>query len=558
MLRNLKVATKLRRKSVMAGLKPAPGAPESAQLFAGSIVLAPDSSNRGVLVQATSHEPAWRPCFVRFFFVALCLRGVRKLPKDALNFIESLENADKIHTMQYEFKNKKITVMGLGLFGGGVGVAQFLARQGARVTVTDLRKVAELSSSIKLLEGLPISYKLGEHSEEDFTNADMVVVNPAIPKNSKFIQIARNNRVPLDTEMNIFFKLCPAPIIGITGSNGKSTTTTITGKILEETQRKTWVGGNIGKSLLGDLEEMKPADIVVLELSSFQLEELNHTGKSPHISIVTNISPNHLDRHAGMDEYIQAKKAIILHQNFTDYAVLNYDDPELRRWEKDCKGRVLWYSAKQTMTDGAFVKGNDIVVSLNGQSMAIPCVSSIKIPGMHNLQNVLAASCAAYLAGAREQHIEKAITTFTGLEHRLEFVREVHGVKYYNDSKATTPKSSIAAITAFQSPVILIAGGYDKGSSFEEFAGGCAQHTKAVVLIGKTAEKIQELILKKKGPKETPRIFIQKTFGEAFRQASALAKTGDIVLLSPACASYDMFLNYEERGKQFKDMVKAL
>jgi len=460
--------------------------------------------------------------------------------------------------MQYEFKNKKITVMGLGLFGGGVGVAQFLARQGARVTVTDLRNAAELSSSIKQLEGLPISYKLGGHSEEDFTNADMVVVNPAVPKNSKFIQLAINNRVPIDTEMNIFFKLCPAPIIGITGSNGKSTTTTLTGKILEETQRRTWIGGNIGKSLLGYLEEMKPADIVVLELSSFQLEELNKTGKSPHISIVTNISPNHLDRHANMDEYIQAKKAIILHQNFTDYVVLNYDDQELRKWEKDCKGHVLWYSANHTLANGAFVKSNDIVISMNGQNTIIPCVSRVKIPGMHNLQNILAASCAAYLAGARKQHIEKAITTFTGLEHRLEFVREVNGVKYYNDSKATTPKSSIAAITAFQAPVILIAGGYDKGSSFEEFAGACAQHTKAVVLIGKTAGKIQELILEKKGKKETPPVCLQKTLDEAFRQATAMAKTGDVVLLSPACASYDMFLNYEERGRQFKDMAKAL
>lgn len=460
--------------------------------------------------------------------------------------------------MQYEFKNKKITVMGLGLFGGGVGVAQFLARQGARVTVTDLRNAAELSSSIKQLEGLPISYKLGGHSEEDFTNADMVIVNPAVPKNSKFIQIARNNHVQIDTEINIFFKLCPAPIIGITGSNGKSTTTTLTGKILEETPRKTWIGGNIGKSLLGCLEEMKPADIVVLELSSFQLEELNHTGKSPHISIVTNISPNHLDRHANMDEYIQAKKTIILHQGSGDYAILNYDDPELREWERECKGRVLWYSAKQTMTDGAFIKGNDIAISVNGQNMVIPCVSRIKIPGIHNLQNVLAASCATYLAGAREEHIEKAITTFAGLEHRLEFVREVNGVRYYNDSKATTPKSSIAAVTAFQAPVIVIAGGYDKGSSFEEFAGACAQHTKAVVLIGKTAEKIKELILKKKGTKETPSIFLQKTFEEAFKQANSLAKAGDVVLLSPACASYDMFLNYEERGKKFKDMVKAL
>jgi len=514
--------------------------------------------NRNVSVPAANPEPAQRTCFVRFFFVALFLRGVRKLPKDCLIFIESLENADKIHAMQYEFKDKNITVMGLGLFGGGVGVAQFLAKQGARVTVTDLRNATELSSSIKQLEGLPISYKLGGHSEEDFINGDMVVVNPAVPKNSKFIEIARNNRVQVDTEINIFFKLCPAPIIGITGSNGKSTTTALTGNILQETSRRTWVGGNIGKSLLSDLEEIKPSDIVVLELSSFQLEEFNSTKKSPHISIVTNISPNHLDRYADMDEYIQAKKNIILHQDSGDYAILNYDDPELKRWKNDCKGHILWYSAKQTMTDGAFVKGNDIVVSLNGQSMVIPCVSRIKIPGIHNLQNVLAASCAAYLAGAREEHIEKAITAFTGLEHRLEFVREVNGVRYYNDSKATTPESSIAAITAFQAQVILIAGGYDKGSSFEEFAETCARNTKAVVLIGKTAGKIQELILEKKVKKATPLIYTQKTLEEAFRQANTMAKSGDVVLLSPACASYDMFLNYEERGRKFKDMVQAI
>ncbi len=460
--------------------------------------------------------------------------------------------------MYPEFKDKKITVMGLGLFGGGVGVARFLAKQGARVTVTDLRNATELAPSLKQLEGLPVSYRLGEHCEKDFADTDMVIANPAVPKDSKYLQIAQSSRVPVNTEINIFFRLCPAPILGITGSNGKSTTTTLTGKILQETSRRTWVGGNIGKSLLSDLEEIKSSDIVVLELSSFQLEGLADAGKSPHISVLTNISPNHLDRYTGMREYIQAKKGIICHQGQEDYAILNYDDPELREWEKECKGRVLWYSAKQTVADGAFVRGNDMVISLNGQGVVIPCISGIKIPGIHNLQNVLAASCAAYLAGARERHIEKAVTTFTGLEHRLEFVREVNGVRYYNDSKATTPESSIAAITAFQAPVILIAGGYDKGSSFREFAEVCARNTKAVVLIGKTAGKIQELVLEKKGGKEAPFVCSQKTFEDAFQQANSLAKAGDVVLLSPACASYDMFLNYEERGKQFKDMVKAL
>ncbi|MDE2217619.1 MAG: UDP-N-acetylmuramoyl-L-alanine--D-glutamate ligase [Planctomycetota bacterium] len=460
--------------------------------------------------------------------------------------------------MHNEFKNKKITVMGLGLFGGGVGIAQFLARQGAHVTVTDLRNADELSSSIKQLEDLPISYNLGEHNEADFVDTDMIIVNPAVPKDSKFLNVARNNHIPIDTEMNIFFKLCPAPIIGITGSNGKSTTTTLIGKMLQQTQRTTWIGGNIGKSLLTHIEEIKPSDIIVVELSSFQLEELINIKKSPHISILTNISPNHLDRYPNMDAYIQAKKGIILYQKPEDYTILNYDDSELRKWEKECKGRVLWYSAKNTLTNGAFVKSNNIALSVDGQNMTVPCLFNAKIPGVHNLQNILAASCAAYLVGARASHIEQIVTTFSGLEHRLEFIREVKGVRYYNDSKATTPESAIAAITAFPVPVILIAGGYDKGSNFEEFARVCARHTKTIILIGKTAKKIKELILQNKGTQGIPSIFISNTFHEAFQQAEAAAKSGETVLLSPACASYDMFCNYEERGRQFKNMVQAL
>lgn len=448
--------------------------------------------------------------------------------------------------------------MGFGLFGGGVGVAQFLAKQGAHVTVTDLRNATELAPSVKQLEGLPITYRLGGHCDEDFINADMIIVNPAVPKESRFLRIARDNHVPLDTEINIFFQLCPAPIIGITGSNGKSTTTTLTGKILQQTQRTTWVGGNIGKSLLLHFEEIKPSDTVVLELSSFQLEELHNTKKSPDISIVTNISPNHLDRYSSMGNYIQAKKNIILHQKTGNYAILNHDDPELRTWKNECKSTVLWFSAKDTLTEGAFVKNDTIVLSVKGQTITIPCISRIQIPGVHNLQNILAASLAAYLVGAGKQNIEEVVTAFSGLEHRLEFVREVNGIRYYNDSKATTPESAMAAIMAFQTPVILIAGGYDKGSSFEKFAEVCARHPRAVVLIGKTAKKIKELILQKKEKKETPLILTPNTFQEAFQQANALAKAGDVVLLSPACASYDMFLNYEERGRQFKDMVHAL
>ena len=459
---------------------------------------------------------------------------------------------------QSEFKDKRITVMGLGLFGGGVGVARFLASQGAHVTVTDLKSATDLAPSMKQLEGIPISFKLGGHCESDFTNADMVIINPAVPRNSKFIQIAQNNGIPLNTEMNLFFQFCPAPIIGITGSNGKSTTTTLTARILQQTNRKTWMGGNIGKSLLTSLNEIEPDGIVVVELSSFQLAELHNIKKSPHISVLTNISPNHLDRHGDMDDYIQAKKGIIAHQTSSDYTVLNYDDTELRRWEGECKGRVLWYSARHPLREGVFIQDNSMEIVIDGILTLVPGISEVKLPGVHNLQNIFAASCAAYLAGARKPHIEKEIMTFTGLEHRLEFVREVGGVLYFNDSKATTPESAIAAISAFQSPVILIAGGYDKGSSFEAFADACVKHTRSVILIGKTAQKIKGLIQKKKDAGETPAISTHETFKDAFLQAHHTARAGEIVLLSPACASYDMFTNYEDRGRQFKEMALAL
>lgn len=448
--------------------------------------------------------------------------------------------------------------MGLGSFGGGVGISRFLVKQGAYITVTDLRNAGELSSSLKQLEGLPIVYRLGGHREEDFINTDMVIVNPAVPENSRFLQIAQDNRVSVETEINIFFALCPAPIIGITGSNGKSTTTGLIGTILQQTQRRTWIGGNIGKSLLTGLEEIKPQDAVVLELSSFQLRRLSVTQRSPHVSVLTNISPNHLDRHSDMNDYIQSKKNIILHQDRKDYAVINYDDPELRKWEKDCKGRILWYSTREKVRNGAFIENNDMVVSFDAQMKKIACLSGIKMPGLHNIQNILAASCTAYLAGAEEEHIKRSITTFTGLEHRLEFVREVNGIRYFNDSKATTPESAIAAVKAFQEPVILIAGGSDKGSNFDEFTGVCMRYTKAIILIGTTAKKIHDLIQLKMSDTGKPFLFMANTLDEAFQQANTIAKTGEVVLLSPACASYDMFLNYEERGKQFKQLVQAL
>jgi len=448
--------------------------------------------------------------------------------------------------------------MGLGLFGGGVGAARFLVSQGADVTVTDLKSTEELSASLKLLNGLPVKYRLGGHLEEDFLTADVLVVNPAVPDDSRFLQIACDNNVHIDSELNIFFKLCPVPVIGVTGSNGKSTTTSLLWEMLNEAGIKTWVGGNIGVSLLEHLDEIKPEDVVVLEISSFQLELLSRIEMSPHISVVTNIAPNHLDRHKGMENYIDAKKTIIHYQKENDYAILNYDDSTLRKWKSESKSRILWFSATKELEHGAFLKNSEIIINHNSKRNVIPCSTQTNIKGLHNRQNIMAAACAAILMHADVGSVKNAIAGFTGLEHRLEYVDTINEVKYYNDSKATTPEAAIAGIKAFDRPTILIAGGYNKKVSLSQFAHECVKNTKCVILIGETARNIQELIQGIKGEKSQPEVYAAASLDESVRKASGIAEAGDVVLLSPACASYGMFTNYEERGKKFKELVHRL
>ncbi|MDI6760065.1 MAG: UDP-N-acetylmuramoyl-L-alanine--D-glutamate ligase [Candidatus Brocadiaceae bacterium] len=487
------------------------------------------------------------------------------------------------------FKGKKITVMGLGLFGGGAGLTRFLVTHGARVTVTDLKKTSQLAPSLESLKGLSLELHLGGHREEDFKDVDMVVVNPAIPRDSRFLHMARENGVPLETEMNLFFKFCPASIVGITGSKGKSTTTALIAAMLQRSEKRVWLGGNIGMgySLLERIEEMGTGDLVVLELSSFQLEDLDHIRKSPHVAVVTNLAPNHLDRHKDMDSYIEAKKAIFRHQTAGDYVILNWDDLGLRDWAQETTSRVLWYSLKyrpnfcQTVLPpfhsqavppryGAFLlggttvqKGQEAILKLASVEEKIR-LSGRSLPGRHNLENILAASCASLLLGVSGRDIEETIQSFTGLEHRLEFVAELKGVKYYNDSIATTPESAIAGLKTFEAPIVLIAGGYDKKIPLESFAQECVERSKCVILIGETAPTLMGLITRLKpvvseaNPKGTlPNVFQVPSLAEAVRLAGEVASPGDIVLLSPACASYDMYENFQERGKEFKTLVGA-
>ena len=457
---------------------------------------------------------------------------------------------------------KKVTIMGLGLFGGGLGAAEYFARKGSRVTVTDLKSADQLRPSLEKLDGHAVELHLGEHRERDFTAADLVVVNPAVPRSSQYIALARRHGVKLATEITLFFELCRAPIIGVTGSNGKTTTTSMIGKMLDGGRRAVHVGGNIGRSLLPEVESISPADIVVLELSSFQLEWLGDAGMSPAVAVVTNINPNHLDRHKTMENYIAAKKNIVAHQTADCTAVLNAGDQELCQWAAGIRAQPLWFSAAdqapngERAVDGSFVRDDKIIVRRAGIETDVAPVSALRLPGRHNLENALAASAACCAIGASAASMAKGIREFEGIEHRLEFVCERNGVRYYNDSKATTPEAAMAGLQSFDCPVVLIAGGYDKHVPLDRLAEKISHGARAAVLLGQTADDIARHL----EPRSRDGFTWSKaaTFEAAVAKAASIARPGDVVLLSPACASYDMFVNYEERGNRFKEMVREL
>ncbi|MDY6913372.1 MAG: UDP-N-acetylmuramoyl-L-alanine--D-glutamate ligase [Planctomycetota bacterium] len=426
-------------------------------------------------------------------------------------------------------RGKRVTVMGLGRFGGGVGVTRWLCRAGVKVTVSDKADAAEMKDSIRQLEGLPVTLHLGGHKEEDFLQADLLVVNPAVAKNSPLVVAAEAAGVPRTSEMNLFLQRCPAPVAGVTGSVGKSTTTAMLGAILAG-RFTTHVGGNIGRSLLEDLPCIAHDHVVVLEMSSFQLEDLPLVGISPHMAVVTNIQPNHLDRHGTVEAYAAAKKNIFRYQSPKDVLILNAADIALAAWKAEAIGRVEFFDP----SDEPFALG---------------------VIGSHNQNNAQAAWVAARQFGIDRDLAAAALRKFAGLPHRLQFVAERDGVIYYNDSKCTTPQGAIVAMAAFEPRrVIIIVGGYDKDVSFEALGAALAERAKAVVSLGATREKIIEA-LEANRRQAAPAVERAEDLASATALARKHARPGDVILLSPACASYDMFTNYRHRGQAFMDMV---
>lgn len=450
--------------------------------------------------------------------------------------------------MILDLTNKRVLVVGLGR--SGVASALFLKSRGAHVTVSDAKSEEQLGEQIPTLLDHGISVETGRHGERTFQNQDLIVVSPGVPVDSPPLVQARALGAPVIGEIELAAEFLAGPIVAVTGSNGKTTTTTLVGEILAKSGVKTLVGGNIGNPAISLVEEATPQTAIVLEVSSFQLETI-HTFR-PKVALVLNITPDHLDRHVTFEAYVNAKARIFENQTSSDFTVLNADDPTCVGLASRIRAQVFWFSRKRELDRGAFLYKAQLIFRGDGSDLEIMPVSEVPLKGTHNVENVLASVCAGALMGCDPARIRDVVRDFKAVEHRLEYVATVRGVDYYNDSKATNVDATIKALESFPGNIHLILGGKDKGSDYAVLNHLLRQRVKCVYTIGAAAEKIQSQI---HGAAE---IIASGSIEAAVKKASASAQPGDIILLAPACASFDQFQNYEHRGRVFKELVMAL
>ncbi len=446
------------------------------------------------------------------------------------------------------FAGKKVLVMGLGRFGGGVDSAKFAVKIAANVIVTDLADAQQLRDSVKELEEFSnIEFHLGGHEKSDFEKADIVIVNPAVAPDNEFVAAAEQHGGFITSQINIFFELSPATIIGITGSNGKSTTAALAAHMLSNAgdeirdtrYENVRLSGNIGNEpLLAAIDKISSNDLVVLEISSFQAEQLAQIKKAPKVALLTNLTPNHLDRHGTFADYSAAKENIFKFQR------PDMNNPSVSIFNSEDKIGAEWYERYRK-------EAGRICLKFSTNDVSDDIRHAFGLVGRANLSNLSAAIAVAKHFGVKDEQIRSSLATFKPLAHRLELVAESKGVRWYNDSIATTPASAIAALEAFDEPKIIIAGGYDKGLLFDELARQIATKTKAAILIGATAKKIADAIEKKTPAEKRTKVEVVGSLADAVELAKQLAVDGDVVLFSPACASYDMFDNYQQRGREF-------
>jgi UDP-N-acetylmuramoylalanine--D-glutamate ligase len=448
------------------------------------------------------------------------------------------------------YKKKKIAVIGLAV--SNTPLICYLAEAGALISVFDKKPAAQLEDYLAQLRDLSLELHLGPDYLQYLHGYDLIFITPGMKKNLPELEAARAAGAVFSSEMELFFARCPGKITGITGSSGKTTTTTLIGLMAAAAFPNSFVGGNIGRSLLGELPKIGSASQVILELSSFQLQELK---QSPHLAVITNITPNHLDMHASMTEYIEAKSNLLRFQTPDDMAILNYDNEITRNFQHLARGKLYFFSRRRRMPEGAYLDGDRLMLSLDGRTEPITWRSCLKLLGDHNVENVLTAALAARLIGVPLATITQVAEGFTGVEHRLQLVRELNGVRYYNDSISTTPDRAVAGLKAMTQPTVLIAGGYDKKLPFDGLATQIAQTCKHLVVLGVTAPQIRQAV--RAAQPDFP-ITTVSDLTEAVNVAAEIALSGEAVLLSPACASYDMFNNYQERGRLFKELVNGL
>jgi len=456
-----------------------------------------------------------------------------------------------------DFRDRRVTIIGLGKGRATAGVARFLVANGAHVTIADPKPAAELAEGIARLADTPAELVLGPSSDDAaLADADFVFINQGVRPRSATVQRALQRKIPVLTEMGLFFRLCPAPIVGVTGTKGKSTTYTLITKILERGSRRVVAGGNIGLAVIDLLPTLTADDLVVLELSSFQLDTL---GRSPHVAVITNVLEDHLDWHGTRDAYVAAKRHILAWQGPGDVAILNLDDPTTVALHTGVPSEVRGYSLTLRPKRGAFREPDGTLVLVDGADRRVLLHErELRLPGRHNVSNALAAAVAGGVYGIATADIAEVLRAFSGLPHRLERVAEIGGVLYVNDSQGTTPYATIPALVAHGRPAVVILGGVSKSADFTELGRAVVRDARAAVLIGQAADEIAAALERAGAARKPLPVERAASLPEAVRRATALAKPGDVVLLSPAGQSFDMFSSYEERGEVFRAAVREL
>jgi UDP-N-acetylmuramoylalanine--D-glutamate ligase len=446
-----------------------------------------------------------------------------------------------------DLAGKRVLVVGLARTG--IVTALFSAGYGATVTAIEEKPEAALAAAALKLRAAGVKLEFGAQSEATFLEQDLIVLSPGVPANLPLLELARKHGIPVWSEIELAWRFLRGKLIAITGSNGKTTTTCLVAHILKDAGIPTLVGGNIGVPLLALVESSTDKSVTVAEISSFQLETIE--AFRPEIGVLLNLTPDHLDRHGSMEAYAQAKMRMFENQLDRDVALLNADDIEITR-RMPSRPHIFWFSRQKRVAEGAFLRDEQIIFRIDGSEILLARRDEITLRGEHNVENVLAACAASYLAGADPAAIASGVKTFKGVEHRLEFVAEIGGVSYYNDSKATNVDAALKAIEAFPGPLLVILGGKDKGSPYAPLREPLRQRARAAITIGAAADKIASEL------SNTVPLHHAGTLDRAMEYAMEMAKPGDVVLLAPACSSFDQFENYEHRGRAFKELVANL